>query len=291
MRLGIALPTAGNENGAEAIAAAAEGAERIGLDSVWSFERLLLPTNEAYAGQLPDSYASVYSPLEVLAYVAGRTSRVSLGTSTMVALLHNPVDLARRFATLDQLSDGRAVVGIGQGWMPEEFEAAGVPLSRRGAGFAEFVEAMRAAWSADPTSYDGRFYRFAESRIGPKPVQAGGPPIVVAAMAPAALQRTAAAGLGLNPIWFGWDALTETVGAFRKAASDAGHDPAVLPIVLRVNGSLSETAQGDEATVVGSPAQAAEAIPRLAELGVTEILWSMDLPLEEQLGLLGQLVD
>ena len=85
-------------------------------------------------------------------------------------------------------------------------------------------------------------------------------------------------------------ALTETVGAFRQAASAAGHDPAVLPIVLRVNGSLSETAQGDEATVVGSPEQAAEAIPRLAELGVTEILWSMDLPLEEQLGLLGQLV-
>ncbi|MFC7622288.1 LLM class flavin-dependent oxidoreductase [Microlunatus sp. GCM10028923] len=290
MRLGIGLPTAGSENGAEAIAAAAEGAERIGLDSVWSFERLLMPTNEGYAGQLPDAYASVYAPMEVLAYVAAKTSRVTLGTSIMVALLHNPVDLARRFATLDQLSNGRAVVGLGQGWMPEEFEAAGVPLSRRGAGFAEFLEAMRAAWAPDPTSYDGRFYRFAESKIGPKPVQPGGPPILVAAMAPASLQRTAAAGLGINPIWFGWDALTETAGAFREAASAAGHDPAVLPIVLRVNASLTETAQGTEATVVGSPEQVAEAIPRLAELGVTEILWSMDLPVDDQLGLLGQLV-
>lgn len=290
MRLGIGLPTTGDLNGAEEITAAAEGAERIGLDAVWTFERLLAPTADAYAGQLPEAYKSVYSPIEVLAYAAARTSRVRLGTSIMVALLHNPVDLARRFATLDQLSNGRAVVGLGQGWMPEEFDAAGVPMNRRGAGFGEFIEAMRAAWAPDPTSYDGRFYRFAESWVGPKPVQPGGPPILVAATAPASLRRAAAAGFGINPIWFGWDALTETVTAFRAAATEAGQDAAALPIVLRVNESLSESPQGDEPTVVGSPDQVAEAIPRLEELGVTEILWSMDIPVEDQLGLLGRLV-
>ena len=294
MRLGLALPTAGDLAGTEAIAAAAEGAERIGLDSVWTFERLLAPTAELDIGgqrmSLPAVYNHVYSPLEVLAYVAARTSRVRLGTSVIVALLHNPVDLARRFATLDQLSGGRVVAGLGQGWMDQEFEVAGVPKSRMGAGFGEFVEAMWAAWGPDPVSFEGTYYRFPESRMNPKPVQPGGPPVVVAASAPASVRRTARLGLGINPMWFGWDALAAAVGQFHDAVRDAGGDPSDRPIVLRVNDNLTKKPNGDEPTLAGSPDQVADAIPRLEELGVTEILWSMTVPVDEQLELMSQLV-
>ncbi|WP_152360386.1 LLM class flavin-dependent oxidoreductase [Microlunatus speluncae] len=294
MKLGLALPTAGELAGAEAIAKAAEGAEQLGLDSVWTFERLLAPTGPVSMGgqeiALPEAYGNVYSPLEVLAYVAARTNRVRLGTSVVVGPLHNPADLARRFATLDQLSNGRVVVGLGQGWMQQEYDAAGVPRSRLGAGFGELIEAMRAAWRPDPVSFEGRHYRYAESRISPKPVRPDGPPILVAAGAPASIRRTAAAGLGLNPGWHGWDALTAGIDGFHQAARDAGRDPATLPIVLRVNGRITEQAQGTEPTVIGSPDQIAEALAKLEGLGVTEVFWSMDLPIDEQLELIGRLI-
>ena len=295
MRLGIALPTAGPTAGADAISAVAETAERIGLDSVWTFERLLSPTAGAEMnGQkvpLPAAYDSVYSPLEVLAYVAARTSRVTLGTSIMVALLHNPAALGRSFATLDRLSGGRAVAGIGQGWMSQEFEAAGVPMSRRGTGFTEFVEALRAVWGPDPVSYDGRFYRIASSTIGPKPVQAGGVPILAGAASPGGIVRAARLGLGLNPVWFGWEALEGTVQAFRAAAAEAGHDPETLPVVVRVNQFPAAEPSADGASPTGSPDQIAEAIPRLERLGVTELLWNFDEgPVDEQLARLTELV-
>ena len=125
---------------------------------------------------MPESYANVYDPLETLAYVAAKTERIRLGTSIIDVLFHAPVILARRFATLDNLSGGRLIAGLGQGYSPEEFAAANVPMSRRGAGFEEFIEAMRAAWGPDPVRFSGRFYEIPESQINPKPVQEGGPP-------------------------------------------------------------------------------------------------------------------
>src|SRR5260370_39251330 len=125
----------------------------------------------------------------MLTFVAARTRRVKLGTSVMSALFQNPVTLARRFATLDRLSDGRAIAGIGQGDFRDEFEAANVPIKRRGRGFEEFARAMRAVWGPDPVSFTGDFYNIPESRIGPKPVQSGGIPMLLGAFAPASLER------------------------------------------------------------------------------------------------------
>lgn len=295
MKLGITLPTTGSTTSADTISTVAETAERIGLDTVWTFERLLSPTAGGLMnGQtvpLPDAYDSVLAPLEVLAFAAARTSRITLGTSIMVALLHNPADIARRFATLDRLSGGRVVAGLAQGWMAQEFETAGVPLNRRGPRFSEFIEALRAVWGPDPVSYDGRFYRIAESNVGPKPVRAGGIPILAGAASPGGIQRAARLGLGLNPVWFGWEALEGTVEAYRAAAAEAGHDPATLPVVVRVNQFPAAGPTAEGASPTGSPAQILEAIPRLERIGVTELLWTFDEgPVEEQLPRLAELV-
>jgi probable F420-dependent oxidoreductase len=295
MRLGIALPTTGDSASAETITEVASTAERIELDSLWTFERLLSPTAGGQMnGQtvpLPDAYKSVLAPLEVLAFAAAHTSRITLGTSVVVALLHNPADLARRFATLDRLSGGRVVAGLAQGWMAQEFEAAGVPLSNRGPRFSEFIEAVRALWGPDPVSYDGRFYRIEESHVGPKPVRAGGIPILAGAASPGGIRRAARLGLGLNPVWFGWEALEGTVQAFRAAAAEAGHDPETLPVVVRVNQFPAAEPTDDGASPTGSPEQILEAIPRLEAIGVTELLWNLDDdgPLEDQLSRLAQL--
>ena len=161
VRIGVHLPVAGQAASPEAIAQVAEEAERIGLDSVWSWERLMRPTVPIAMGgaggpvmEAPEDFGLVYDPIETLTYVAARTSRITLGTSVLDALFHSPIILARRLATLDQLSQGRLVVGLGQGWMPQEFEAAGISMRRRGAGFEEHIEAMRAVWGPNPVRFD-----------------------------------------------------------------------------------------------------------------------------------------
>jgi alkanesulfonate monooxygenase SsuD/methylene tetrahydromethanopterin reductase-like flavin-dependent oxidoreductase (luciferase family) len=123
----------------------------------------------------PEDFGTVYDPVETLSYVAARTSRIALGTSVLDALFQSPIILARRLATLDRFSEGRLIVGVGQGWMEQEFEAAGVSMKRRGAGFEEHLLAMRAVWGPDPVRFEGRFYRIPEADIGPKPVRPRGP--------------------------------------------------------------------------------------------------------------------
>jgi alkanesulfonate monooxygenase SsuD/methylene tetrahydromethanopterin reductase-like flavin-dependent oxidoreductase (luciferase family) len=137
MKYGVALPAFGRDASPEAIVRVAEAAERIGLASIWTFERLMRQTRQPvrfgpYSMVLPDFYANVYDPLETLAYVAARTSRIRLGTSVLDALFHSPVVLGRRLATLDRFSGGKVVAGLGQGWMEQEFAAAGISPKGRG---------------------------------------------------------------------------------------------------------------------------------------------------------------
>ncbi|MEU8800136.1 TIGR03619 family F420-dependent LLM class oxidoreductase [Spirillospora sp. NPDC048819] len=280
VELGIGLPTSGLHASPEAIAQTAEEAERIGLGSVWAFERLLRPTVPIAMGgkggpvmDPPEAFGTVYDPLETLTYAAGRTSRIRLGTSVLAALFHNPVVLARRIATLDRLSGGRLLVGLGQGWMAQEFEAAGVPMARRGAGFGEHIEAMRAVWGPDPVRFDGRFYRIPECEIGPKPVRPGGPAVMVGGVAPTAIERAARLGTGLSLVVFEWDMLRDTIETFRRAAEAAGHDPSALPVTVQVNGDVTAEPLDGRAPLTGSPEQVAGDLTRLNDLGVHHVLW------------------
>lgn len=297
MELGLGLPTLGTAASPEAIVAVADGAERAGLASVWAGERLLRPVAPvAYGGRgpaapMPGIYSGAYDPLETLGYVAGRTRRIRLGTSVLDLPFHSPVVLAGRIATLDRLSGGRVVVGAGQGWVPEEFAAANVPLARRGARFEEHVAAMRAAWGPDPVRFEGEFYRIAESQINPKPARTGGPPLLAGATAPAAIERAARMGLGLNPVAVSWEGLESAIATFRRAAERAGHDPATLPVVVRVNGTVRTAAPERRAPLTGSVGQVAADLDRAAALGVGEVFWAMSTPPEEQLEVMALLRD
>jgi probable F420-dependent oxidoreductase len=280
IEIGVHLPMAGPEASPEAIAGVAHEAERIGLDSVWSFDRQLRPTVPIAMGgpggpvmDAPEAFGTVYDPIEVLTYVAATTTRISLGTSVLDALFQGPVLLARRLATLDRLSAGRLVVGVGQGWMEQEFVAAGVPMNRRGAGFEEHVRAMQAVWGPDPVSFEGRFYRIPESGIGPKPVRPGGPTLLVGGVAPAAVERAARLGAGLTLVIFDWDTVAWTIKTFRAAASAAGRDPDALPIMLQVNGNVTEASVDERRPLLGSPEQVAEDLERAAAMGVQHVYW------------------
>jgi probable F420-dependent oxidoreductase len=277
MELGIALPTSGRLATPANIARVAQEAERIGYDSLWTYERLLrpyaeLPQPDGSMARAPEVYRLTFEPLETLSYVAALTERIKLGTSVIDGLLHPPVVLARRFATLDQFSGGRVIAGLGQGWMPQEFETANVPMRRKGAGMDEVVAAMRACWGPDPVEFEGRFYRIAASEVNPKPVQEH-LPILLGAMTPAGIQRAGRIADGLNPIAVSPEVVKGLVSAFHDSARDAGRDPSALTVVARANVPLVREPLGEGRPFLGgSPRQIAEDITRLEGTGVDHLI-------------------
>lgn len=259
----------------------AQEAERLGYHSLWTFERLLYPiagvavSNDGTRQQLPASYISSYEPIEALTYVAGGTKRIKLGTSIVNAPFQSPLLLARRFATLDRLSNGRAIAGIGQGWMEEEFIASNVERKERGKRVEEYIAALRAAWGPDPVSHNGRFYQIPESKINPKPVQKGGIPILMGISSLAAIRRAARLADILNPVASTFEDLKSVVTAFRTAALEAGRDPATLKVIIRANSPVTAKPVAEEkrAFMSGSAEQIAQDLRRAQDLGVDEVFF------------------
>ncbi len=296
MQLGIGLPQDGALASPQNIVQIAQEAERLEYASVWVYEHLLRPTHptRGVLGGEPEMqsefYASTYDPLETLAYVAAKTHHIKLGTSVINALFHPPLILARRFATLDQLSGGRVIAGLGQGWMDEEFQAVNVPKKRRGAGMEEYVQVLRAIWGPDPVSFNGRFYTIPESQIGPKPVQSDGIPIIFGAFAPAALERAARIADGINPGNFPLPFLTQIIQNFHINATAAGRDLQRLQIIVRV--VESKRPGPPRQPLIGSIQEISEDIIHLQELGVQHVIFDLNLnqtPILEQLRFLAQL--
>ena len=297
MDLGVSLPTSGPLASAKNIARVAQESERLGYAALWTYERLLRPLAPVpqFGGPpqpAPESYRLVYEPLETLSFVAGLTDRIKLGTSVVDALFHPPVVLARRYATLDQLSGGRVIAGVGQGWMPQEFEAAGVPMKRMGAGMDDHIAAMRACWGPDPVEYQGRFYRIEPAEINPKPVQEH-IPVLLGSMTPAGIQRAARIADGLNPIAVSVDALRGMTAGFREAARAAGRDPASLSVIVRANVPITREPLGDDRPFLGgSPRQIAGDLASVEDLDLDQVLFSNAAPtgdVDEAVRLLAEL--
>jgi len=299
--VGIALPQYGTIASSETILHVAVEAEKMGLASLWVSDRMLLPTRpkETFDGDpWPEIFATVYDPIEMLTFIAARTKKVKLGTSVMSALFHNPVTLARRFATLDRLSGGRTIAGIGQGDFRDEFEAANVPIKRRGRGFEEFARAMRAVWGPDPVSFAGDFYNIPESRIGPKPVQSGGIPMLLGAFAPASLERAARIADGIMPAAgrsTTIEKLSQTINNFHDMVRRAGRNPEEMKSILRVHNVLDEEKAAEpRALLGGTPQQAAKDLPGLKDLGLDHVFYDMNhpaqVPIDTQLLLLRRLM-
>jgi probable F420-dependent oxidoreductase len=278
MELGVSLPTSGRSAAPGTIAQIARVAEDLGYAAVWVGERLLRPLADvSFFGQppapMPESYAVNYDPLETLSYVAAITSRIKLGTSVVSALLHPPVVLARRLATLDQFSGGRVIAGLAQGWAQPEFEAVNVPFGRIGAGLDDAIGAMRACWGPDPVSYEGRFYRIASSEINPKPVQPH-LPVVLGSVTPAGARRAARIADGLNVMVFSEEMVRGLAATFRQAVVEAGRDPATVTVTARANVPVTEEPLGEERPFLGgSPRQIAEDLLSLQDSGIDHVLF------------------
>lgn len=166
MRIGIHLPQYGRAAGRDAILRAARHAEQLGFAGVWVSDHVVQPADQDY----PSPY--LFDPLVTLSAAAAVTDHVDLGTSVLVVPQHNPLELANALASLDALSRGRVIAGVGVGWSRGEYAALGHDFSNRGARADEIIDLWRTVWRDDPASFAGRFHRFRDLRVLPKPAHA-----------------------------------------------------------------------------------------------------------------------
>src|SRR5918996_1695038 len=171
MKIGLALPHLGPDATKENIIKLAVDAENEGFDSLWVAERLLWPLKPQTPyvatpdGSLPTFYQNVFDPIETLTFVAAHTNKIALGTSVIDMLFHNPVVLARRFATLDVFSGGRAVAGFGIGWSEDEYRASGIPFINRGKRADEYIQLLKILWTENIVEFIGEYYDIPASKV------------------------------------------------------------------------------------------------------------------------------
>lgn len=239
MEIGIRLPSAGAKVSYENLVTVARWAEELGYHSLWVSDHVILPeqVDSAYPydpehrWRLP-AETDWLDPLLALAWAGAAAPSLKLGTSVMVVPLRHPILLAKQLATLDFLTGGRAVLGVGAGWMKEEFDLIGVPFARRGSRTVEMIELMRTLWAGETVDFQGEFYQVAGCKMYPRPVQ-GTIPIVWGGHSEAALRRIAQVGDGWHPTLITLAELAEGVNQLRQFCEEYGRDPASLLIIAR----------------------------------------------------------
>jgi probable F420-dependent oxidoreductase len=223
---------------AEWIGAFAQHADEAGFESLLAVEHVVV--QEGYASRYPYSDTGrmplpddcdIPDPLDLLAWLAGRTQRIRLGTGILVLPEHHPLQLAKRVATIDRLSGGRVFLGVGVGWMREELEAMGIDPDTRGARTDECIDALRTVWREEVASHSGEHFAFAGIRSHPKPVQPT-VPILVGGHAAAAARRAGRLGDGFFPLGLAGELLDRRLAEVADAAQAAGRDPADVPLTL-----------------------------------------------------------
>jgi probable F420-dependent oxidoreductase len=280
MRIGFGAPVAGAWATPGYLGSFAERAEAGGYASLWSFQRLLVPEG---SGMEP-VYRSVLDPMVALGYVAARTSRIRLGVAVVNLPFISPAVLAKQATTVDVLSGGRLDLGLGIGWMPEEFTAAGASMARRGSRTEEYLAVLRTLWGDEVSSFGGEFYAIPPGRQDPRPVQdqgmAGGPPVLLGGMSRPAIERAGRMADGwITSSRADLREISEAAGVLRKAAAAAGRDPAALRIVCRgvvLAGQEAKGPDGGRRLLSGSFAQILQDTAWLAEQGVTELFYDLN---------------
>lgn len=243
MRLGLALPQFGAHSGADQITSFARTGEQLGYGSLWVADRLLIPVTPsgdsvegAPQGPYPPQFRSALDPIVVLAAAAAATTTVQLGSCTLNAPWHNALLLARSLTSLDRLCGGRLNVGLGTGRLREEYTATGTPWHHRGSRLEEMLDVWHELWTHNPAEYHGRHFELPLAHIDLRPVQPGGPPVLLGGWSPAALTRIGRRAAGWLPVHeMPADLAAQLWQTARHAAEEAGRDPDLLRRELRIN--------------------------------------------------------
>ena len=291
-RFGFSLQGRGALADRDAITTLALRAERLGFDSVFVTDRLLIPVQSA--SRYPYSATGAFplgpdepwlEPLTAVTYLATVTARISVGTSVLVIPYRNPVVTAKALATADYLSGGRVILGAGIGWWREEFEGLGVPFADRAARTVEYLRLMREIWTKPRVVFEGRFARISEAGgVRPHPVQRPHIPIWIGGHSEAALHRVVEIAdgwhpLGLRPPVTLYPAeMAAAVRRLRDMAAAAGRDPKTITITFKGPLKFDAGAGTDRAPLTGSAAQIAEDLSAYVAAGVEHFVLDFSVP-------------
>src|SRR6516162_4304050 len=276
MKIGFGAPVAGAWATPGYLTAFSEQAEEAGYGSLWTFQRLLVPEG---SGMEP-VYRSVLDPMVALGFAAARTSRIRLGVATISLPFVSPAYLAKQATTVDVLSGGRLDLGLGLGWMPEEFTIMGASTARRGARAEEYLAVLRTLWADEVSSYQGEFYMVPPGRQDPRPVQQPGPPVLLGGMSRPAMERAGRIAAGwITSSRADLTKVSEAVSVIGEAAAAAGRDPGAVRIICRgvvMAGAEVKGPDGGRRLLSGSFAQIREDAAWLGEQGVTELFYDLN---------------
>ncbi|MFG2556460.1 LLM class F420-dependent oxidoreductase [Streptomyces sp. NPDC048581] len=281
IRLGLSLPQAQQYDIGRDVPDVARTAEQIGYESLWVYERALFPepqTQGLYGIEgleWPEMYRGVPDPLVTLTLAVSATERARLGTSILVAPLHNPFQLAKALATLDAASGGRVVAGFGTGWSLDEYAAAGLaPFEERGKVLDEVIDVCRAVWGPDPVRYEGRHTRIASAVVSPKPARPI--PILVPTNSKKAMTRLVDRLDGWMPIAMGAEQLASQWRQLRDLAAERGRTEPIQAVV-RINAQYSAKAYdgADRAAFQGSTEQIVEDLAAHTAEGLDEFFFEL----------------
>jgi probable F420-dependent oxidoreductase len=256
MKLGLYGINVGICADPETTIAVAQAAEDAGFESVWTAEHVVLPDPQVPPSpSAPDN--PLLDPVVALSFVAAQTETLRLGTGIIILPQRNPVILAKELASLDVLSQGRLIFGLGVGYLRPEFDALGIPFADRGARTTEYLEAIRALWTQPKPEYKGRFVHFSGIQAQPRPIQKPHPPILMGASTPPALRRTVERGNG----WYGFAldlaAAADRIAALRELEKSCDRPSELGPLEI----SITPPGRID-----------ADAMRRYADLGVDRLI-------------------
>ena len=277
MKFGVTIPNNWGIEDPQQVLAFGPLAEELGYDSVWVMDHIF---NNGYIRERLDG-KPYYNPLATLSYLAATTKNVLLGTSVLVLPYHNPIELAKYTATLDQISGGRVTLGVGVGAMTEEFNALGISMKRRGSLTNECIDIMKELWTNEDPSYHSRRWNFSNLKFSPKPLQKPHIPIWVGGASPGALQRAATMGDGWHPS----GVVAEDYGISRRNIQElavaAGRDPESLTWSARVeveaHGAPSSDRAATRARISGSNVdQMIAGIAAYQTAGVEHVIFALN---------------
>jgi probable F420-dependent oxidoreductase len=287
MKIGIHLANNGLSATAESIVGIAVRAEELGFDSVWVSDHVTIPVQitSMYPYGPPGSFnpdvtQNFWEAFSVLSFIGGRTSRIELGTSVIVLPQRPPLMTAKQWATLDALSGGRTILGIGAGWMREEFEALGFGqiFDRRGPATDEQIKILRSAWTTQgDLAFDGEVYQFAPVRMLPKPARPGGIPIWVGGHGKRSIRRAAELGDGWQPIRISVDEVTSLIAYLHGLLPRYGRAPEDITLSLGVAAFAPGTGPAGEPKdweLAGDPDACAAKLRRYQHVGIEHFVIS-----------------
>lgn len=281
MRIGLHIPNGQAGANADDILKVALAAERSGFDSLWMFDHLFTPTDleslYPYSGR--GQYAlnasdPFFDPLALFGIIAGVTERISIGTGVLIAAYRHPIVLGKILASVENFAPGRVILGLGTGWMREEFDALGISFEKRGKRLDEYIAALRTLWSPEPSSFEGEFYGWQEAGFLPPPTRPI--PLIIGGHSKRALRRAATLGDGWALVTrkehgAGLEGASVQMDNLNRALEEAGRGDAEGFQVLYQHALWISDEANPRIPLTGPPDVIAGSLKSLQEMGVTHV--------------------